>query len=54
MALLPMGIFLTLYLVTSIITKDSYKMPAISALLVACVVAFMMNSKESIDIMMVF
>src|SRR3712207_7295940 len=33
MALLPMGIFLALYLVTSIITKDFYKMPVIIALL---------------------
>lgn len=49
MALLPMGIFLALYLVTSIITKDFYKMPVIIALLAACIVAFMMNPKESID-----
>ncbi len=49
MALLPMGVFLVLYLATSIITRDFYKMPVIIALLAACIVAFIMNPKESID-----
>lgn len=48
-ALLPMGVFLVLYLATSIITRDFYKMPVIIALLAACIVAFIMNPKESID-----
>ncbi|MFX0548118.1 Na+/H+ antiporter NhaC family protein [Hathewaya histolytica] len=48
-ALLPMLVFLVLYLATSIITADFYKMPVIIALLAACIVAFIMNRKESID-----
>lgn len=48
-ALLPMLVFLVLYLATSIVTGDFYKMPVIIALLAACIVAFIMNPKESID-----
>lgn len=48
-ALLPMGVFLVLYLATSIVTGDFYKMPVIIALLAACIVAFIMNPKESVD-----
>lgn len=49
MALLPMAVFLGLYLVTSIITKYFYKMPVIIALIGASIVAFVMNPKESME-----
>lgn len=49
LALLPMAVFLGLYLLTSIITKDFYKMPVIIALIGACIVAFIMNPKESME-----
>jgi Na+/H+ antiporter NhaC len=47
-ALLPLAVFLVLYLVTSIIIGDFYKMPVTVAFLAASIVAIGMNRKESI------
>ncbi|QXM06436.1 Na+/H+ antiporter NhaC family protein [Crassaminicella indica] len=48
-ALLPLVVFLGMYLVTSIIIGDFYKMPVSVAFLVASIVAIAMNRKESIN-----
>lgn len=48
-ALLPIGIFLVLFLGIGIITQDFYKMPAIVAFLIALIVAMMQNKKMSFD-----
>ena len=48
-ALLPIGIFLVLFLGIGIITKDFYKMPAIVAFLIALIVAMMQNKKMTFD-----
>ena len=48
-ALLPIGIFLILFLGIGIITQDFYKMPAIVAFLIALIVAMMQNKKMSFD-----
>ncbi|MDR5660047.1 Na+/H+ antiporter NhaC family protein [Serpentinicella sp. ANB-PHB4] len=48
-ALLPMLVFLLVYLVTSIVLRDFYKMPVSVAFLVASIVAIAMNKKESIN-----
>ena len=48
-ALLPIGIFLILFLGIGIITQDFYKMPAIMAFLIALIVAMMQNKKMSFD-----
>ena len=42
-ALLPIGVFLVIFLGSGIITKDFYAMPAIVAFLIALAVAFMQN-----------
>ena len=47
--LLPIGIFLTLFLGLGIITKDFYKMPAIVAFLIALMVAMFQNKELSFD-----
>ena len=48
-ALLPIGVFLTLFLGIGIITQDFYKMPAIVAFLVGLMVAMMQNKKLTFD-----
>lgn len=45
--LLPIGVFLVLFLGVGIVTKDFYSMPAIVAFLIALVVAFLQNKKYS-------
>ena len=47
--LLPIGVFLTLFLGLGIITKDFYKMPAIVAFLIALMVAMFQNKELSFD-----
>lgn len=49
LALLPIGVFLILFLGSGIITGDFYKMPALTAFVIAAGVAFMINPKESLD-----
>ncbi len=49
-ALLPLGVFLLMYLVPSIITKDFYKMPISVSFLVASFVAIAINPKEKIPL----
>ncbi|MBQ4558934.1 MAG: Na+/H+ antiporter NhaC family protein [Tyzzerella sp.] len=46
-ALLPIGVFLVIFLGSGIIMNDFYAMPAIVAFLIALVVAFMQNRKVS-------
>lgn len=48
LALLPLFIFIAVYLVTSIIVGDFYKMPVLVAALLAASVALVMNRKISI------
>lgn len=48
-ALLPIGVFLILFLGSGILTGDFYKMPALTAFVIAAVVAFIINPKESLD-----
>ena len=43
LALLPIGVFLVIFLGSGIITKDFYAMPAIVAFLIALAVAFLQN-----------
>lgn len=45
-ALLPIGVFLVLFLGTGIATQDFYKMPVLVAFLIAAAVAFLPNRKE--------
>ena len=45
LALLPIGVFLVIFLGSGIITKDFYAMPAIVAFLIALAVAFLQNRK---------
>lgn len=47
LALLPIGVFLVLFLGTGIATKDFYRMPVLVAFLIAAAVAFLPNRKES-------
>lgn len=46
-ALLPLGIFLALFIGSGIITGDFYKLPILVAVLIAVFVALMMNRKET-------
>ena len=48
-ALLPIGIFLVIFLGSGIIMADFYAMPAIVAFLVALLVAFLQNKNNSFD-----
>lgn len=48
-ALLPIGVFLVIFLGSGIITGDFYAMPAIVAFLVALAVAFVQNKELSFD-----
>ncbi len=49
LALLPIGIFLVIFLGSGIITGDFYAMPAIVAFLIALAVAFVQNKKLSFN-----
>lgn len=46
-ALLPLGIFLALFIGSGIITGDFYKLPILVAILIAVAAALAMNRKES-------
>lgn len=48
-ALIPLVVFLIMYLVPSIVTNDFYKMPVSVSFLVASIVAITMNRKDSIS-----
>lgn len=48
-ALLPIGVFLVIFLGSGIVTGDFYAMPAIVAFLIALMVAFFQNRKLSFD-----
>ena len=48
-ALLPIGVFLVIFLGAGIIFQDFYEMPAIVAFLIALFVAFLQNRKVSFD-----
>ncbi len=48
-ALLPIGVFLVIFLGSGIITGDFYAMPAIVAFLIALAVAFLQNKSLSFD-----
>jgi len=48
-ALLPIGVFLVIFLGSGIITNDFYAMPAIVAFLIALAVAFMQNKNLSFN-----
>lgn len=47
-ALTPLAVFLLLYLVTSIIVGDFYKMPVIVAFLISSIVAILMNKSKKV------
>jgi Na+/H+ antiporter NhaC len=49
LALLPLLVFLVMYLVTSIVIGDFYKMPVSVSFLVASIIAICMNPKEKIS-----
>lgn len=49
MALLPLVIFLGLFIGSGLITGDFYKMPVVVAIMIAAVVAIMMNRKETLN-----
>ncbi len=49
LALLPLGVFLILFVGTGVVTGDFYKMPVLVAFTIAAAVAFMLNSKKSLD-----
>lgn len=49
MALLPIGVFLIMFLGSGIVTGDFYAMPAIVAFLIALCVAFLQNRKLSFN-----
>lgn len=48
-ALLPLFVFLVTYLISSIITRDFYKMPVSVAFIIAAIVALSMNRKRTFD-----
>ena len=48
-ALIPLGVFLLIYLVGSIIAKDFYKIPVSVAFLVSSITALAMNRKKPFD-----
>jgi len=49
LALLPLGVFLVLFLGVGIATKDFYKMPVLVAFITATAVALMFNRKEALN-----
>ncbi|MEY8762615.1 MULTISPECIES: Na+/H+ antiporter NhaC family protein [Clostridium] len=50
MALLPLVVFMVLFLGVSIVMKDFYKMPVVVALIIASTVAILQNKKIPIDL----
>lgn len=48
-ALLPLGIFLVLFLGVGMITKDFYKMPVLVAFLIATAVALILDRKQTLN-----
>lgn len=46
-ALLPLGVFLLLFLGTGLMTRDFYKMPVLVAFMIAAGCAFLLNRKEN-------
>ena len=48
-ALLPIGVFLVIFLGSGIVMNDFYAMPAIVAFLIALAVAFAQNKELSFD-----
>jgi len=48
-ALLPLDVFMALFLGVSLIMKDFYKMPVVVALIIASTIAILQNRKVSID-----
>ena len=50
LALLPIGVFLVIFLGAGILFNDFYAMPAIVAFLIALFVAFLQNRKVSFEI----
>jgi Na+/H+ antiporter NhaC len=48
-ALLPLGIFLLLFVGTGVITKDFYKMPVLIAFLISAAFALLLNKKVSME-----
>ncbi|SHH55417.1 putative methionine transporter, NhaC family [Clostridium collagenovorans DSM 3089] len=48
-ALIPLGAFLVVYLASSIITKDFYKMPVSVAFLISTIIALTMNRKKNVE-----
>ena len=50
LALLPLGIFLALFIGSGIITGDFYKLPILVAISIAVGVALAMNRKESFHV----
>lgn len=50
LALLPLGIFLALFIGSGIITGDFYKLPILVAISIAVGVALVMNRKESFNV----
>ncbi|AKA70596.1 Na+/H+ antiporter NhaC family protein [Clostridium scatologenes] len=50
LALLPLGVFMVLFLGVSIIMKDFYKMPVIVALIIASTIAILQNRKVPIEL----
>ncbi|ADK16670.1 MULTISPECIES: Na+/H+ antiporter NhaC family protein [Clostridium] len=49
-ALLPLGIFMVLFLGVSIIMKDFYKMPVVVALIIASTIAILQNKKIPVEL----
>ncbi|MGL5756499.1 MAG: Na+/H+ antiporter NhaC family protein [Paraclostridium sp.] len=52
LALLPLGVFLILFVGSGVINGDFYKMPALVAFLIAGGVALLFNRKESLEVKM--
>ncbi|TYR80723.1 Na+/H+ antiporter NhaC family protein [Priestia megaterium] len=48
-ALLPLGVFLVLFVGSGIITGDFYKLPVLVAIIIASIVALSMNRKDSLN-----
>ncbi|MTH53475.1 Na+/H+ antiporter NhaC family protein [Bacillus mangrovi] len=48
LALLPLGVFISLFIAAGIITGDFYKLPMVVAILAAVTVALFMNRKENL------
>ena len=49
LALLPLGVFLVLFVGSGVITGDFYKMPALVAFLIASGVALLFNKNKSLE-----